>query len=1031
MTLRVAFTFRNQGGAAATGVRARFNLPEGLNYLVGSGKVDGAELDDEHGNTPLLTRTGAEIGEVAPGEERAIEIAYSVAGTIENGTIVELQAAVAAFELPPIGSNIVRLVVRSRPELEDPQTRATIEARPGALAGPTAGSEATITVRVHNSGASSAHDVMVVAPVPEWTAYVANSARVNGRELERELLASFDKVHAPIVAPTLPAGATATLQYRVRLDDPLPERVTITAHATIASQETPSFEVPPATLEVQAWPNFENEQTELRIQPEAELRAGDELTVTLRLHNSGKAAAEKVNAALDFGAGLLPVRGSVQIDGEPLRVAKKESGSYDLGRIPARSSLELRCAALAASPATQEETAIGAHVRWHGGERSFERTIALRAAPNFSRRTAVERLGAATVHPSDECQASIVLSNDGSAPATDALLRLEVDSLFDDVQLYEGDAKLTLQAGAAEIGIIEAYSARAFTARMRVRTPCADRSQLRVRVMLHAQELGERAVGEVFWRVESRAAFSAQSSGLQLIADDVFRPNQMADVYVRLRNDGTDVAQNVRMLLYVSPEARLESIEGATRDRSTLLFGDLRPGAGAEARLGVRLLRSLAKAHPVTIEPIVMADNLLPVQLEPLSIVTTAEPNFAVGTLYSDPGDAADAGQEVVYALHVRNGGDGPARRVSIRVDQIADLIYVPNSTSVNGLPVRDTGAVSALAGERGIVLMDVDPGIEAAISWREVVRHEAAAGAAITRVARISYDGDRIDEIAAKELRVRSTPAFGNATAALPFGVDGMLGPSLGAGARALPGTEGIMELPAATPVGGAKVAIPRAIALSASGNGRTTGEDAEAHGIAQTALGLGGGRLEHALRLLQEARYGGVVDHLFAIRAFFPDAAGAREIAPFAELVQSLRERLDRLFIKLRLPSYVLQSRDIETPAARSALQSLAMQLAPGEPAMEADSLHGALEVGELRALGAQLENAPLGSALPWGMLARFLPMDPPLRRYRELLIGSLDDLANAPAEAFVEILRKSRYAVLDEALFAACEQLYARAE
>src|SRR5438270_11575945 len=78
MTVRASFTFRNQGGAAATGVRVRFNLPEGLVYLVGSGTLDGTVLDDEQGNSPLLARAGADIGDVQPGDERRIDVAYSV-----------------------------------------------------------------------------------------------------------------------------------------------------------------------------------------------------------------------------------------------------------------------------------------------------------------------------------------------------------------------------------------------------------------------------------------------------------------------------------------------------------------------------------------------------------------------------------------------------------------------------------------------------------------------------------------------------------------------------------------------------------------------------------------------------------------------------------------------------------------------------------------------------------------------------------------------------------------------------------------
>ncbi len=409
MTVRAAFTFRNQGGAPATGVRVRFNVPEGLVYLVGSGQLDGTELDDEHGNSPLLARAGADIGDVAPGEERRIDIAYSVAGAIENGSTVELQAAVAAFELSPVGSNIVRLVARSRPDLENALTGIAIESRAHE---PRAGGEATITIRVHNAGESSAHDVVVVAPIPEHATYIPNTARVNGREFERELLAAFDRVHAPVIAPTLPASATASLQYRIRIDDPLADGSTISARAQIASQETAAFELEPAALTVRAQADFDDERTSFTIEPSSDVAPGSRITLRVNAYNGGTTLAQNVSIVLSLPDGLIPVRGSVLVDGHPLRERKSSALTYELGSLPARESLEFVTQAVVASPLPDAaQLPVHARVRWESGERGFERVVSVASRPHLSvRRNRIERSGPLLVHPSDECEASVTLS---------------------------------------------------------------------------------------------------------------------------------------------------------------------------------------------------------------------------------------------------------------------------------------------------------------------------------------------------------------------------------------------------------------------------------------------------------------------------------------------------------------------------------------------------------------------------------------------------------------------------------------------
>lgn len=1023
MTVRASFTFRNQGGAVATGVRVRFNLPEGLVYLVGSGQLDGVELDDEQGNSPLLSRAGADIGDVAPGQERRIDIAYSVAGAIENGSTVELQAAVAAFELAPVGSNVVRLVAHSRPALENPMTNAAVEARGEAHPG----SEATVTVRVHNAGESSAHDLVIVAPVPEHTTYVPNSVRVNGRDLERDLLAPFDRVHAPVVAATLPASATATLQYRVRIDDPLDDGTAIVARVQIASQETRAFALAPAALTVRAQPNFDGERTSFTIDPAHGVTPGSRVTLRLSAYNAGTTAASGAAVAFALPEGLIPVRGAARVDGRPIRDRnKKEALIFDLGTIPARETAELVTEATVASPMPPDTTLpVTATLRWDGagtpGERAFEQNVTVASHPYFSpRRNRIALAGSAIVKPSDECEASIVLNNDGSAAATAAVLHLRVDPGLEDVRVLDKNAKLPLENGSVELEPIEPYASRRLTVRARVRTPHPDRSELRLSASLQTEELGETPLGDVTWRVDSHPAFSSEGSGLQLVADDVFRPNQLVDVIVRLRNEGTDAAQNVRLRLLVSPEARIESIEGATRERSTLLFGEIAPGSSVEARLGMRLLRSLARAYPVTVESVLSADAMLPVQLPPLTVVTTAEPNFTVGTLHSEPGDAVDAGEEVEYVLHVRNSGDGPARSARISVEVIESLIYVPNSTTVNDLPVRDTGAQSPLTSERGIVLTDVDPGVEATIRWREVVHNGLVSGEAIVRTARVSYDGDRTDEICAHELKVRCAPAFANTISGLPFGLDGMLGPAFGGGQRAIAAAEGFLELPPATPVTAVRSEVsPTAVlSLATSGNGVMHDD-----GIIETIAVFDRERLERALKFLSEARFGALVTHLFAIRALFPSAAGSEEGNALHAVRESLRETLDRMFIKLRLPNYVLAPRDVETAAGRAAVETLVSCVQPGHnepPEGAAAVLRGSCDPEELHALRDRLLDAPLATSLPWATLARFLPDDSDaLRHYRTLLATSLDDLAAVDETAFIDALQRRPYPVLDASL------------
>ena len=1022
MTVRASFTFRNQGGAHATGVRVRFNVPDGLVYLVGTGELDGTPLDDESGNSPLLARAGAHVGDVGPGEERRIDIAYSVAGAIENGSTVELQAAVASFEVPPVGSNVVRLIARSRPQLGNALTNVHLEARHDAAPG----GEVQVLVRVHNAGESSAHDVVVVAPVPAHTQYVPNSVRVNGREVEREFGTSFDRVHAPVIVPSLAASATATLLYRARIVDPLADGTAIVATAQIASQETPAFALEPVSLIVASQPDFSDEKTTWTVEPAHDVAPGTRVTMRLAATNVGTAAAESVVATLDLPDGVIPVRGASRVDGRPVRERKKETLAFDLGRIDKHETVELQCEATIASPLPHGHALpVALALSWEphrgDGSRRFERSIVVRSEPYVpKRRNAIARAGAEVVHPGEEVEASIAIANDGSAALADATVVLRADAGLEEIRIFDKNARLPMDENdAIALGALEAFASRRLTVRARVRSPQPDRTELRLGATLQGRELGEVSLGEAAWRVDSHPVFSTTTSSLELASDAVLRPNQLADVFVRVRNDGSDTAHAVRVRLYVSPEARLESVDGATRERSTIAFGEIPPGGRAEARLGLRLLRGLAKTYPVTVDAVLAADAMLPVPLERLTIATTAEPDFSVGTFRSEPGENVDVGEAIEWTLHVRNGGDGPARRVQVFVEQPATLIYVPNSCTVNDVPVRDIGALPPVGSDRGVVLSDVDPGIEATIRWRDVVHNGLPAGEAIVRVARIAYDGDRTDEIVANDLNVRATPVFANTIPGLPFGVDGMIGPAFGAGQRAI-GGERFVELPTAMPVGD-----PRPVVIGSHPDELPAVIALDAGARFGTLVGFTRERLSRALRVLDDQHVDGLVAHLFALRAFFPDAVGDARGGTIAGERDALRETLDRLFIKLRLPNYTIAAGDLETPSSRSHLERFLYESAqargtPAEPADAALVLRGETDASAIADAADDLADAQLATAAPWYALALLLPSaTPESAAYRTALVDALDALRDDDPTEFLDALRRPVDPMLDGAL------------
>jgi len=1078
VTVRASFAFYNMGGAAATGLRVRFTHPDGLRYLAGSAKIDDQPLDEPRDEATLLSPNGADIGEVPPGVERRISLSFVVAPTIENGRTIQLQAALASFETDVIGSNVVTLTTRSRPDLGNPATVASIEAVRAAEPG----EDVRVAARIYNAGQSSAHDVTVVLPVPDRTRYVAGSARIDGRPIVTDDRGDpFGFAYAPIAASSFAPGATLTIEYRATIDSPLDNETKIFVYGAVAAEEIPEFELDRAELTVHSAPRFDDERTSLFADAEGDVEPGRRIRLALAGYNAGTCAADDVKLRIDLPEGLRYAPGSRAIDGRSVGESET-AGLFTFERIPAGERVEVSLDAYVVSPAVD-----GAHLRVvsslgdGGGTRGFERTFTVRAEPRFApARNTLALDGSASVAPGSVARFLVSLVNDGTTTSSAAQVLLTADTGLGVLRFIGVDGEESrVQNNTLDLGDLAPNVPREIVLLASVASPIADRTELRVRAELLTRESGTLNLGSVTLVTRSRPRFSPQSSRLALVSSESLRPNRSTDIAVAIENDGTDVARDVRLALDLPADVRVESVDGATRSGDTILFGDVPAGARADATLRVRLARFVPRGSAIAIGGRVSGVGLLPFALDLLTIPTLAEADFSHNaSVRTQPFETVDAGEPMYFVLAVRNTGDGPAARVTIRVALPEHTAYVPGSTAVNDVPLLDASGGSVLWSKTGLALEDVGPGVEILVRWCGIVNTPLVAGTLIAAHADLAWDGTGATQVSSAAVRVRSTPQFAVRASGLPFSVAGVAprASDFVRESESQPGTlpAAPIALPRPLPVAGRPdalapppnapvdaedarfapahapealaepppVATPQAIVAEADAPREPLAPPAPLPPIPAPVfvshLDLSREAVERALAFIDQADYGGLVSHLFVVRSFFPEGVSGLdgEVAPkFGAERDALRSVLDRLFIKLRLPRYALTAKDLEDRPSRNALMELvgamrsARSMTEGELAPQAATVRisGPIDRDRIVSRLTSLESEALGSALPWLVLAEFLgttitvdgATSEVLGSYRSALIAAFANVSALPLEEFHRVLAESSNPGLDAKL------------
>jgi hypothetical protein len=352
-----------------------------------------------------------------------------------------------------------------------------------------------------------------------------------------------------------------------------------------------------------------------------------------------------------------------------------------------------------------------------------------------------------------------------------------------------------------------------------------------------------------------------------------------------------------------------------------------------------------------------------------------------------------------VVPVHLTIAAHDAIDALDVRVVEPAST-YVPGSTTIDGRTVAEIDGPTHLA--RGLRLRGIVAGTRIRVGWSLLVT-AVPAGGTLEVGASLRFHGER-REVTSERVAVREREPYLAGWEGAGYVVD------------ALPADcDPAWSAPA--PQAAAAIASQPAIAAASDDDGVTFAFRSDWHDAAR--------------RLLQGGEGDGLLRHILALRALFPD----REFPPDDELASALagartalRDVFDRAFVKMRIPGFPVAAEDIEDAPLRLALTALfeAVATAPrcdGEA--PAGSVCVRLDRGSARAASGVLTTAPYGAPGALRTLTLLVPAESredeaavAVARYMRALDGALKACTDLPLEAFDRALGSGRYPELDAA-------------
>ncbi|MEA2663323.1 MAG: hypothetical protein QOI11_267 [Candidatus Eremiobacteraeota bacterium] len=905
---------------------------------------------------------GVDVVAVEPVEPGA-DVVASFSARVAAGLDDRSELVVrAVFELPSgaLGTNACTVIVRSRPRFDGPASGVAVLALDGEIV--------RVRATVVNEGDGPARGLRIVVPVPAGCVALEGEAATR---LERARLEVGERVavsyDARIVAPVEIVRAEAYAQAE-EMRCALPAREAVAPGPVLAA---PRVALVPGR------------------------RRAD---VAIEVRNDGWADARDVAVRVVLPRPLRVLDGSLVVDGVPVdedgpngfaRVFQPDGAGLALAvaRVPGRGSSRVAFA-LRVPPGCESdvlEVVLGDHAACVPVSAAAVRDVRLRVgrAPVVAEPGARVELVAELANAGD-CSETVIVSASGGDFVGDAVA---ADAVVGGAGAERASAGPIVLAPGAVVEVPLVVHVRdnvADDARLALRVSAsdADGERARTELVLTARDRPWLALGELPVREGERVAYVLHNAGSTTARAVVAR-----------------VGDEVHQLGPIAPGARASFAAG---ERAARRGGTVIVGGRDELALPTLDERPPAEVHAVLDAP--------------ASAVAGAP--FAVRA-------------EIVVMTAVD--------ALAVRVPAPIGAVYVAGSTTLDGRALLDRGSGSPLAGE-GLLLHGVPAGARVTLAW-SLLADPAHPEGALELGGELVADGDG-REIAPVVVATRPREGCAARPAGLAYHVDactlapdGTLVPEpafpISAGAREPAASA--HELAQRATLGEGRFAVaamlpeasdrlePFVGAPGADDVAPAPVRDADAFAF---ALRLDERRLAEIGRWLRGAHGDGLVVHLLALRALFPERETSDDVlvaSALGAVHDALRDVFDRLFVKLRIPGFDVAASDLEDPALRRALVRLFERLLvarPGGATLDesvGEPASGRLAFERVREVLASFADAPFGAPAALRALVALLPTrcdgEPPLAAaladYARALDGVLARCASMPLREFDDLL------------------------